>query len=59
MGDGHPKEDQKFGEQSRILADHERGVGRHVSRGKGSMPAQRHPDHGPHHHDFGVGSIPR
>lgn len=57
---GHPKEDQKFGEQSRVLADHERGIGKHVGRGKGQMPAQRHPDHGPHMHDgFGVGPIPR
>lgn len=45
-----------------ILGDHERGVGQHVARGKGAMPAQRHPDHGPHMHreehgSFGVESF--
>lgn len=38
------------GEQSALLSDGERGIGKHVSRGAGSMPAQRHPDHGPHDH---------
>lgn len=49
------------------LGDHERGIGRHIGRGEGSMPAQAHPDHGPHQHkatpmggpNFGVGGIPR
>lgn len=60
-GEGHPRADQSFHATGRILGDDERGIGRMVPRGKGQMPAQRHPDHGPHHHrdDFGVGSIPR
>jgi len=39
--------------------DSGRAISGHVSRGSGSMGAQRHPDHGPHHHsgDFGVESF--
>lgn len=61
MGEKHPTTREEYGTQSKMLHDHERGIGKHVSRGKGMMPAQRHPDHGPHHHgeDFGVGSFPR
>ena len=38
------------------MGDHERGVGKHISRGKGMMGAQAAPDHGPHDHNatFGV-----
>lgn len=35
------------------LPDSERGIGEPVHRGKGLMPAQRQPDHGPHHHHDG------
>ena len=59
---GDRRHQTEYGEQSRMLGDGERGVGRHVERGKGMMPAQRHPDHGPHdHHEtkgaFGVESF--
>lgn len=48
-----------------MMGDGERGIGKHVARGRGKMPAQAHPDHGPHHHkmggeaDFGTGGFPR
>lgn len=45
------------GENAKMLGDGERGVGKHVARGSGSMPAQRHPDHGPHHHEEERGSF--
>ncbi len=32
------------------LPDSERGVGAPIHRGAGRLPAQAHPDHGPHHH---------
>ena len=60
MPDHQPATHEAYGPQSKLLHDHQRAIGRHVSRGPGMMPAQRNPDHGPHfHHDFGVGSIPR
>jgi hypothetical protein len=33
-----------------LLSDSDRGIGHPVKRGRGEMPAQAHPDHGPHHH---------
>lgn len=52
------------GHNDAMMHDHERGVGKHVARGKGMMPAQRHPDHGPHGHkeepdsgSFGIGGF--
>lgn len=50
------------GHNAAMMGDHERGVGKHISRGKGSMGAQAHPDHGPHDHrpeggSFGVESF--
>lgn len=47
------------GHNAAMMHDHERGIGAHVPRGKGMMPGQRHPDHGPHHHadSFGVASL--
>ncbi len=45
------------------MRDGDRGVGKHVPMGRGNMPTQRHPDHGPQHHrpepDFGTGDLPR
>lgn len=35
---------------SKHLADHERGVGAPGHHTSGSMPSQLNPDHGPHHH---------
>ena len=33
-----------------VLPDGERGIGAPIHRGAGHLPAQAHPDHGPHHH---------
>jgi hypothetical protein len=33
-----------------LLPEGSRAVNGHVSRGAGHMPAQKHPDHGPHFH---------
>lgn len=54
-GSAHPD----AGMSHRPMKDGSRGIGRHVDRGEGRMPAQSHPDHGPHQCDFGVGPIPR
>ena len=55
----HPDRDMKH----EAMPDGSRAIGENVSRGRRSMPAQAHPDHGPHHHrmepDFGTGGIPR
>jgi hypothetical protein len=58
MSDGG-HEGTKYGKQASLLGDGERGIGKPVGRGGGMMPAQRHPDHGPHHHakSFGVASL--
>lgn len=48
------------GHEAKGMHDGERGIGEHVGRGAGSMPAQRHPDHGPHFHQgesFGTTSL--
>lgn len=57
----HPDADMDTG---RHMHDGARAIGGSVARGAGSMPAQRHPDHGPHHHreeggsgSFGVPSL--
>lgn len=52
--------DTQYGPNAAMLHDHERAIGPHVERGRGNMPAQRHPDHGPHYHagdSFGVRSL--
>lgn len=36
--------------------DGARGIGAMVHRGAGHMPAQSHPDHGPHHHRAEAGA---
>lgn len=42
------------------MKDGERAIGGHVGRGRGKMPAQAHPDHGPHQAGaFGVAPLPR
>ena len=48
--------DMPHGHNAKMMGDHERGIGKHIPRGKGSMGAQAHPDHGPHDHNatFGV-----
>jgi len=58
----HPDAHMNTGSHSH---DGARGIGAMVHRGSGSMPAQSHPDHGPHHHrsagdtrsSFGVTSL--
>jgi hypothetical protein len=56
-GKAHPD----AGMRHEATPESSRAIPGHVSRGSGSMPAQRHPDHGPHHHTaegaFGVPSL--
>lgn len=47
--DGITSEDKGLGEKAH-MADHERAIGHPIERGKGMMPMQAHPDHGPHRH---------
>jgi hypothetical protein len=59
-GHSHPD----AGMSHATMPDSARPISGHVARGGGMMPAQAHPDHGPHHHReeassgaFGVPSL--
>lgn len=48
MATNHPDKVAMTGAKG-AMADHERGIGMPISRGKGMHPAQAAPDHGPTH----------